>query len=321
MSTIQNVTLHQLRVFALAAEHLSFTKAAEELFLTQPTVSMQMKQLTKAVGLPLFEQVGKQLYLTQAGEILYESCQRVFSELGELESAIADLKGLKQGKLKLSAVTTTKYFLPRIISPFCQKYPGVELSLRFTNHQRIWQYFHENQDDFYILSQLPAHVDVTAHKILENPLIAIAPADHPLAQETDIPFERFAEEPFIMRESGSGTRQALEELFQKYKMQPNVRLELGSNEAIKQAVLGGLGISVLSKHAIALEQDTGWFAILNVQDFPIKHHWYAIYPVGKKLSVVARTFLDYLEAERPLIANEKKPNAKEIKNHEHPPQP
>jgi DNA-binding transcriptional LysR family regulator len=311
---IKNATLHQLRVFVVAAKHLSFTKAAEELFLTQPTVSMQMKQLTKAVGLPLFEQIGKQLYLTQAGEILYESCQRIFSELGELESAIADMKGLKQGKLNLSAVTTTKYFLPRIISPFCQKYPGVDLSLRFTNHERIWQYFHENQDDFYILSQLPDNVDVTAHRILENPLIAIAPADHPLAQETSISFERLAEEPFIMREAGSGTRHALEELFQKHQLPLKIRLELGSNEAIKQAILGGLGISVLSKHAIALEQDTGLFSILNVEGFPIERHWYAIYPEGKKLSVVARTFLDYLEADRPLIANNGQRQPGEIKN-------
>jgi len=250
---MKNATLHQLRVFVVAAKHLSFTKAAEELFLTQPTVSMQMKQLTKAVGLPLFEQIGKRLYLTQAGEILYESCQRIFSELGEFESAIANMKGLKQGQLNLSAVSTTKYFLPRIIGPFCQKYPGVELSLRFTNHERILQYLSDNQDDFYILSQLPATVDVTAHRILENPLVAIAPADHPLAKETNIPFARLAEETFIMREPGSGTRQALEELFHKHDLELKVRLELGSNEAIKQAILGGLGVSVLSQHTLTLQ--------------------------------------------------------------------
>ncbi|MDR9404509.1 MAG: LysR substrate-binding domain-containing protein [Halothece sp. Uz-M2-17] len=300
---MKNATLHQLRVFVVAAKHLSFTKAAEELFLTQPTVSMQMKQLTKAVGLPLFEQIGKRLYLTQAGEILYESCQRIFSELGEFESAIANMKGLKQGQLNLSAVSTTKYFLPRIIGPFCQKYPGVELSLRFTNHERILQYLTDNQDDFYILSQLPSTVDVTAHQILENPLVAIAPANHPLAQETNIPFARLAEEPFIMREPGSGTRQALEELFHKHEMELKVRLELGSNEAIKQAILGGLGISVLSQHTLTLEKDTGLFAILDVEDLPIKRNWYAIYPAGKQPSVVARTFLDYLEADHKLTIN------------------
>ncbi|AFZ45591.1 transcriptional regulator, LysR family [Halothece sp. PCC 7418] len=297
---MKNATLHQLRVFVVAAKHLSFTKAAEELFLTQPTVSMQMKQLTKAVGLPLFEQIGKRLYLTQAGEILYESCQRIFSELGEFESAIANMKGLKQGQLNLSAVSTTKYFLPRIIGPFCQKYPGVELSLRFTNHERILQYLTDNQDDFYILSQLPSTVDVTAHRILENPLVAIAPANHPLAKESKIPFERLAEEPFIMREPGSGTRQALEELFHKHDLELKVRLELGSNEAIKQAILGGLGISVLSQHTLTLEKDTGLFAILDVEHLPIQRNWYAIYPAGKQPSVVARTFLDYLEADHQL---------------------
>lgn len=300
---MKNATLHQLRVFVVAAKHLSFTKAAEELFLTQPTVSMQMKQLTKAVGLPLFEQIGKRLYLTQAGEILYESCQRIFTELGEFESAIANMKGLKQGQLNLSAVSTTKYFLPRIIGPFCQQYPGVELSLRFTNHERILQYLTDNEDDFYILSQLPATVDVTAHRILENPLVAIAPSDHPLAQETNIPFARLAEEPFIMREPGSGTRQALEELFHKHQRDLKVRLELGSNEAIKQAILGGLGISVLSQHTLTLEKDTGLFAILDVEDLPIQRNWYAIYPAGKQPSVVARTFLEYLEADHQLTMN------------------
>ncbi|PNW38690.1 UNVERIFIED_CONTAM: LysR family transcriptional regulator [Euhalothece sp. KZN 001] len=302
---MKNATLHQLRVFVVAARHLSFTKAAEELFLTQPTVSMQMKQLTKAVGLPLFEQIGKRLYLTEAGEILYESCQRIFSELGEFESAIANMKGLKQGQLKLSAVSTTKYFLPRIIGPFCQQYPGVELSLRFTNHERILQYMTDNQDDFYILSQLPSTIDVTSHRILENPLVAIAPSDHPLANETNIPFQRLAEEPFIMREPGSGTRQALEELFHKHQAELKVRLELGSNEAIKQAILGGLGVSVLSKHTLTLEKDTGLFAILDVEDLPIKRNWYAIYPAGKQPSVVARTFLNYLEADHNLnLTNE-----------------
>jgi len=300
---MKNAALHQLRVFVVAAKHLSFTKAAEELFLTQPTVSMQMKQLTKAVGLPLFEQIGKRLYLTQAGEILYESCQRIFTELGEFESAIANMKGLKQGQLNLSAVSTTKYFLPRIIGPFCQQYPGVELSLRFTNHERILQYLTDNEDDFYILSQLPATVDVTAHRILENPLVAIAPSDHPLAKETNIPFARLAEEPFIMREPGSGTRQALEELFYKHQRDLKVRLELGSNEAIKQAILGGLGISVLSQHTLTLEKDTGLFAILDVEDLPIQRNWYAIYPAGKQPSVVARTFLEYLEADHQLTMN------------------
>ena len=300
---MKNATLHQLRVFVVAAKHLSFTKAAEELFLTQPTVSMQMKQLTKAVGHPLFEQIGKRLYLTQAGEILYESCQRIFSELGEFESAIANMKGLKQGQLNLSAVSTTKYFLPRIIGPFCQKYPGVELSLRFTNHERILQYLNENQDDFYILSQLPSTIDVCAHRILSNPLVAIAPAEHPLAKEINISFERFAQEPLIMREPGSGTRQALEELFHKHEIEPKVRLELGSNEAIKQAILGGLGVSVLSQHTLTLEKDTGLFAILDVQELPIQRNWYAIYPAGKQPSVVARTFLEYLEADHQLTIN------------------
>lgn len=291
---MKNATLHQLRVFSVAAKHLSFTKAAEELFLTQPTVSMQMKQLTKSVGLPLFEQIGKRLYLTEAGKHLYQTCQKVFTELEHFESAIADLKGLKQGQLQIAAVTTTKYFLPRILGPFCQRYPGIEISLKFTNHERILQYLSDNQHDLYILSQLPETLDVVSHHILENPLVAVAPRNHPLANEQQISLKRLAQEPFLMREPGSGTRQVVQKLFEKHKLKLKVRLELGSNEAIKQAILGGLGISILSQHTLTLEKSNGPFVILDVVGFPIRCAWYAIYPNGKQPSLVAKTFLDYL---------------------------
>lgn len=155
----------------------------------------------------------------------------------------------------------------------------------------------------FIFSQLPSTMDVCAHRILSNPLVAIAPAEHPLAKEINISFERFAQEPLIMREPGSGTRQALEELFHKHQTEPKVRLELGSNEAIKQAILGGLGVSVLSQHTLTLEKDTGLFAQLDVQDLPIQRNWYAVYPAGKQPSVVARTFLEYLEADHQLTIN------------------
>ena len=291
---MKQATLHQLKVFEVVARHGSFTRAAEELFLTQPTVSIQVKQLTKAVGLPLFEQVGKRLYLTDAGRELLTTCREIFDRLDQFEMTVANFKGLKQGRLRLAAVTTTKYFVPRLLGPFCQRYPGIDVEFQVTNHEGLVARLSENLDDLYILSQLPEHLDISYHAFLENPLVVLAPIDHPLAHEKNIPLKRLVDEPFIMREPGSGTRSSVQKLFDEQGISVRVRLELGSNEAIKQAIIGGLGISVLSLHTLGLEGRSDKLAILDVEGFPIRRQWYAIYPAGKQLSVVAQTFFEYL---------------------------
>ncbi len=291
---MKQATLHQLKVFEVVARHGSFTRAAEELFLTQPTVSMQVKQLTKTVGLPLFEQVGKRLYLTDAGRELLVTCREVFDRLAQFEMIIAQMKGLKQGRLRLAVITTTKYFVPRLLGPFCQMYPGIDIALQVTNHERILSRMSENLDDLYVLSQIPEHLDISYHQFLANPLVVLAPVDHPLAKEKNIPISRLSGEPFIMREPGSGTRSSVQTLFDEHGVSVKVRLELGSNEAIKQAIAGGLGISVLSRHTLGLDGATNQITILDVQGFPISRHWYVAYPAGKQLSVVARTFFEYL---------------------------
>ncbi len=298
-----HATLHQFKVFEATARHGSFTRAAEELYLTQPTVSMQVKQLTKALGLPLFEQVGKRLYLTDAGKELYSTCQDIFEKLEQLEMSVADLKGMKQGHLKLTAITTAKYFVPRLLGPFCQQYPGVDVSLIVTNHQRAIDRLADNQDDLYVMSQLPEHIDVKAHPFLNNPLVVMAPKNHPLAGKKNIPIERLNGEPFIMREPGSGTRKAVQALFEEQDIEVRVRLELGSNEAIKQAIAGGLGLSVLSCHTLTPEGDTGELTILDVEGFPIERQWYVVHLGSKQLSIVASTFLDYLKAEGRYLAD------------------
>ncbi len=290
-----HATLHQLKVFEATARHGSFTRAAEELFLTQPTVSMQVKQLTKAIGLPLFEQVGKRLFLTEAGQELFSSCQEIFERLEQLEMTIANLKGMKQGRLRLSVITTTKYFMPRLLGPFCQKYAGIDVSLTVTNHEQVIERLANNQDDLYVMSQLPEHIDLKAHPFLENPLVVVAPGNHPLVHEKHITLKRLAEEPFIMREPGSGTRGAFQKLLDEQKLSVKVRLELGSNEAIKQAIAGGLGLSVLSRHTLTIDATSHELAILDVEGFPIQRHWYVAYLAGKQLSVVANTFLEYLQ--------------------------
>ncbi len=289
---MNQATLHQLKVFEAAARHGSFTRAAEELFLTQPTVSMQIKQLTKSVGLPLFEQVGKRLYLTEAGRELFATCRQIFETIAQFEMKVADLKGLKQGQLRLAVITTAKYFIPRLLGPFCQLYPGIDISLQVTNHEGIIERMVSNQDDLYIMSQVPEHLDVNCEPFLENPLVVLAPLNHPLAKEKNIPISQLSNEPFIMREPGSGTRRAVQKLFDEHGVNVKVKLELGSNEAIKQAIAGGLGISVLSRHTLIPE--AGDLSILDVEYFPIKRTWYMVHPNGKQLSIVARTYHDYL---------------------------
>lgn len=289
---MNQATLHQLKVFEAAARHGSFTRAAEELFLTQPTVSMQIKQLTKSVGLPLFEQVGKRLYLTEAGRELYATCRQIFDTIAQFEMKVANLKGLKQGQLRLAVITTAKYFIPRLLGSFCQLYPGIEISLQVTNHQGILERMTNNMDDLYIMSQVPEHLDVSYQQFLENPLVVLAPINHPLSKEKNIPIQRLADEPFIMREPGSGTRRAVQQLFDQHGVTVKVKLELGSNEAIKHAIAGGLGISVLSRHTLL--PDSGDLTILDVEHFPIKRDWYMVYPSGKQLSIVARTYFEYL---------------------------
>ncbi len=290
-------TLHQLKVFATVARHGSFTRAAEELFITQPTVSSQIKQLTKAIGLPLFEQIGKRLYLTDTGKELLHTCREIFAGLDNFEMKVADFKGTKQGRLRLSVITTAKYFIPRLLGSFCQMHPGVDVSLQVINHQQIQRRMWENQDDLYIASQPPEDIDLRSQAFLDNPLVVIANAAHPLANKKNIPIKHLNDEPFIMREQGSGTRQAVQALFAKHKVSVSVKLELGSNEAIKQAIAGGLGISVLSLHCLISHDVSGELKILDVEHFPIKRRWYVSHLAGKQLSVVAETFLEYLLCE------------------------
>ncbi|CAD5913576.1 HTH-type transcriptional activator CmpR [Planktothrix agardhii] len=291
---LMQATLHQLKVFEAVARHRSFTKAAEEMMITQPTVSTQVKQLTQTVGLPLFEQIGKQLYLTEAGEFLLSTCQNIFEQLDNLEMQVAALKGTKQGRLRLGVVSTAKYFVPRLLGYFCQQYPGIDIALQVTNHATLIQRMQDNQDDLYILSQPPEDIALSTQPFLDNPLVVVARQDHPLVGEKNIPIKSLMGEPFIMREQGSGTRHAVQKLFERYKVGVKVRLELGSNEAIKQAIAGGLGLSVLSQHTLVAEQLMGELTILDVQHFPIHLRWYVTHLEGKQLSIIAETFLKFL---------------------------
>ncbi len=298
---IKNATLRQLKVFEAVARNLSYTRAAEELFTTQPTVSIQLKQLTDLIGQPLLEQVGKKIYLTDIGQELLKVCDEIFEGLDRFEMLVSDAKGVKAGKLRLSVITTAKYFVPRLIGLFCQRYPGIDVSLEVTNRERILQRIADNMDDLYVLGQPPEQVDMVSEPFLENPMVVLAAATHPLAGKKNIPLNRLASEPFVLRERGSGTRLATEKFFGEHGIKLKVRMELGSNEAIKQAVAGGLGIAVLSAHTLALERSINELALLDVKGFPLRRYWYLAYHKSKSLSVVAQAFLEFMHAESKLL--------------------
>ncbi len=288
-----HTTFRQLEIFESIARLGSFTRASEELYLTQPTVSMQMKKLTDIVGSPLVEQVGKKVLLTEDGRELAQATREIFAILDRYTMSVAQRRGLEKGHLKLMAITTASYFAPRLLGGFAKLHPGIDVSLRVTNKEQVLASMADNLDDLYLLGQPPDEIEVVATPIMDNPIVVLAAPGHPLAKEKHIPLARLAQERWVMREAGSGTRKAIERLFREQGLEIRPRLELGSNEAIKQAILAGLGISALSCHALTLHQP-GQFAVLDAEKFPIQRHWYAAYPVGRQVSVVARAFLDFL---------------------------
>lgn len=292
---IRHASLRQLQLFEAIVRHGSFTRAAEELFLTQPTVSMQTKKLAEAIGLPLFEQVGRNVKPTEIGMIVYETCREIFGSLSMLEMRIDELKGIKRGRLRLGVITTAQYFTPEVIGAFCKRFPGIDAVLKVSNRERIIERINANEDDLYIMGAAPAdRSDVESSPFAPNPLVVMARRDHPLVGQKNVPLERIVEEPFIMREPGSGTRDLIMKIFQERGLTPpKVRMELGSNEAIKHAIVGGLGLSIMSLHTIALEGNGGPVAIIDVEGFPIERQWFLVYTKNKELSPVARTFLEY----------------------------
>jgi len=291
---IRHASLRQLQVFEAIVRLGSFTRAADELFVTQPTVSMQTKKLADVLGLPLLEQTGRQVRPTEAGAELYHSCRAIFETLANLEMKVDDLKGIKRGRLRLGVITTAKYFAPELLGEFCKHYPGVESALKVSNRDRILERISASEDDLYIMGQAPdGPPDVEALAFAPNPLVVMAPRDHPLVGEKSIPLARIAAEPFILREPGSGIRDATLRLFEQHRIRPRVSMELGSNEAIKHAIVGDLGLSVLSLHTLTLEGPDGPVAILDVEGFPIMRQWHLVYPKGKELSPVAQAFLEF----------------------------
>jgi len=299
---IRHTTFRQMQVFEAIVRLGSFTRAAEELFLTQPTVSTQLKKLTGVMGLPLIDQAGRQIRATESGEELYRAIRKIFDTLSDLDTRIAELKGLSRGRLRLGVITTAQYFAPEILGDFCRQHPGIDVSLKVCNRDDILERIQGNEDDLYILGQPPVgDLNVQAYSFAPNPLVVMASRDHPLCKASNITIERLAQEPFISREVGSGIRDAAMRLFAQHQVVPNIRMELGSNEAIKHAVVGGLGVTILSLHTLSLEGINGPVDVLDVENFPIERSWYLVHVKDKELSVIAKTFLDFAKSKEPII--------------------
>ncbi|WP_142525558.1 LysR family transcriptional regulator [Methylacidimicrobium cyclopophantes] len=301
-----DITLQQLRVFEAVAHHRSFTKAAGAVHLTQPAVSIAIKRLEESVGLPLFERIGKKIYLTRIGETLAEQIRVIHREIDALSNLVLAVQGEVQGPLRVAGVTTSKYFMPHLLGAFVRLYPGVRPSLLVTNRAQVLQRLAENRDDLVIMGQVPQGLAVEAFPFLDNSLVVVGWADHPLAGRRNIPLRDLLQERFLSREPGSGTRAAIDQAFRSEKMSIEPYMELGSSEAIKQAVIAGLGISVLSARNIRLEVEQGRLRILDVCGFPMRRHWYAVHPKGKQLSRAAETFLAFLRTEGAALLEEKR---------------
>ena len=301
---LRHGTLPQLRLFEASARLGSFTRAAQELHMAQPTASVQIRKLSETVGIPLFEQVGKRLYLTDAGRRLYESCQEVFRTFTSLEASLAGMRTLECGRLRLAVSTTGMCFAPRLVGAFVRLHPGIGTSIEAHNRQRLVDRLARNEDDLYLFADAPELPDAIAQELLPNPLVVLARDDHPLAHQKNIPFARLAGEPFLIREEGSGARRTAMRLFDAHKLAPTIRMELGSNEAIKEAILAGLGITIMSRHTFGLDPESSRYLCLDVEGFPLENHWYFVYPEGKRLSSVARAFLDFARVEAKALVQE-----------------
>ncbi len=298
-------TLRQLQVFEKVANHLNYSRAAEELYLSQPAVSMQIKQLEENIGLPLFEQMGKKIFLTAAGIELHHYSRNIAQQISEMEVVLNEMKGLNQGKLTLSVVNTANYFTPQLLAKFCQRHPHINVILHVANRDAVLKQLADNSTDLAIMGQTPSDADISAESFLDNPLVVIAATNHPLAKLKRVKFAQLATETFLSRELGSGTRSAMERVFAQHKIQPRISMEMETNEAIKQAVQAGMGLGILSLHSIELELETKRLAMLNVEHFPLLRHWFVAHRSNKRLSSAALAFKEFLLVESEEIISAK----------------
>jgi len=298
---LKHATFRQLKIFEAVARLLSFSRAAEELHLTQPAVSMQIKQLEQHAGLALFEQVGKRVHLTEAGGEVAKLALGIETRMRDCEDALAAMRGLSGGRLHLAVVSTAKYFAPRLLADFSRRHAGVTVKLTINNREQVIQQLQENRVDLAIMGRPPRSLDVVATAFARHPLGIIASPEHPLARKRRLYLKGLAGENFLIREPGSGTRVSMERVFADGGLKPVISMELASNETIKQAVMAGMGLSFLSLHTVGLELAAGKLVRLDVRGTPVKRDWYAVYRKGKRLSPLAESFCAFLASEGAML--------------------
>lgn len=285
-----HVTLRQLSIFASAAKHASLTRAAEELHLTQPAISMQVKQLEDSVGMPLFTRNGKHIRLTEAGHEMYRYALAITRKVREIGQVMDDLKGLRRGTLRIGTTTTVGMFATRAVAHFYHRFPGVAVNLEVTNRRSLLELLENREIDIVLMGYPPQDGSLDATRFLDNPLAVIAPYDHPLRDRRAVNLRELADEPFLLREPGSGTRKAIEGLMEAKDVSLKSAITMTSNEAIKQAVEAGLGIAIVSEHTIALELEARRLRRLPVRGFPVMREWFVVHPADARLSAAAAAF-------------------------------
>jgi DNA-binding transcriptional LysR family regulator len=306
--SLQHVSLRQLRVFETAATLRSFSKTAEVLHLTQPGVSMHIKELESNAGLPLFERMGKKISVTEAGQELLTRAREVLRSLKDAEDVLDGLKGLRRGRINLAVVSTAKYFVPRLLARFGKDYPHLEIRLAVNNRNSVIQQLIANEVDFAIMGRSPQALDTIAEPFAQNPHVIVAAPDHPLAARRRILVETVAKETFIVREPGSGTRLAMQNFFDERQVPCKVGMEMASNETIKQAVMAGMGVSFLSRHTIDLELQTNRLVVLDVRGTPVIRQWHVAHLAKKRLSPTAAAFREFVLAHGRELLQAQAPN-------------
>lgn len=290
MSGLRDATLRQLQILDGAARTLSFSRTSEALHLTQPAVSMQMRQLEDLAGMPLFERVGRRIHLTQAGEELARHAREVLRTLEEADDALAALRGLRGGRIRIAVTSTAKYFAPKLIALFARRHPEVVLRLSVTNREEVIQALAANEIDLAVMGKPPEALDTVASPFAEHPFVVIAAPDHPLARRRSVPLSAFAAEVFLVREPGSGTRAAMERFLAEHGIEVRIGMVLESNETIKQAVMAGMGLSFISRHTIGLELAAGELALVHAPGLPVMRAWNVVRLTAKRPAPAALAF-------------------------------
>jgi DNA-binding transcriptional LysR family regulator len=290
MAGMKDATVRQLQIFEAASRALSFSRAAETLRLTQPAVSMQIRQLEHFAGVPLFERSGRRLHLTEAGEELVLHARAVLRALEDADEAFAAMKGLRGGRVRLAVVSTAKYFAPRLIARFADAHPGVRIQLQVDNREAVVRTLAANDVDLALMGRPPGELDVVAAPFADHPHVIIAAPDHPLAHRRSVEIDALGRERFLVRELGSGTRTAMEKFFQERGVALEVSMEMDSNETIKQAVMAGLGLSFISLHTVALELSARALALIRAPGLPVMRKWFVLHRAEKRLSPASAAF-------------------------------